>query len=235
MPIKSNIKTIASFAFVILSLPAIILLTSQMGSRKYYLISLAVVLLGIFSFFLSFENRKPQAKEIIMIAVMSAIAVAGRAAFIAVPFFKPVAALVIITGVALGAQSGFLCGAMSMLVSNFIFGQGSWTPWQMAAFGAIGFISGLLFFNKQKRQKPLYIAIFGVVTVILIVGPILDLSGLFMTSQPPDTAGILAVFIAGIPVNLVQAAATLLFLLFLSKPMLEKLNRVKIKYGMMEA
>ncbi|MEG0894834.1 MAG: ECF transporter S component, partial [Oscillospiraceae bacterium] len=162
------------------------------------------------------------------------IAVVGRAAFIAIPFFKPVAAIVIITGVTLGAQSGFLCGAISMLVSNFIIGQGAWTPWQMVAFGIIGFISGAIFYKNPNRQKPKYIAIYGAISFFIIVGPILDLSTVFMASQIPDITAIMAIFLAGIPVNLVQAIATLIFLLVLTKPMLEKLNRIKIKYGMME-
>lgn len=234
MSYKSTMKTMISFLSTILAVPLIILLTLQFGPRKYYLISFAVVLLAILSFFLSFENRKPQAKEIVVIAVMSSIAVAGRAAFIAVPFFKPVAGIVIITGVALGAQAGFLCGSISMLVSNFIFGQGSWTPWQMAAFGAIGFLSGLVFYKKPVRQRPICIAISGAFLVMLVVGPILDMSGLFMATQMPDTAAAIGVLMAGLPVNAIQACSTLFFVLVLAKPILEKLDRIKIKYGMME-
>jgi hypothetical protein len=81
----------------------------------------------------------------VIIAVLCGIAVAGRAAFFMLPQFKPVVAIVIIAGASLGAESGFIVGALSGFVSNFIFGQGPWTPWQMFAFGMIGFIAGLLF------------------------------------------------------------------------------------------
>ena len=89
-------------------------------------------------FFLVFENRRPQAREVVVIAVMAALAVAGRAAFFMLPQFKPTAAIVIIAGVGLGAEAGFLTGALAGFVSNFFFGQGPWTPWQMFAFGIPG-------------------------------------------------------------------------------------------------
>ena len=84
-----------------------------------------------------FEDRKPQAREVLLIAVMAAIAVVGRMAFFMLPQFKPVTAIVIITGISLGAEAGFLTGAVAGFVSNFFFGQGPWTPWQMFAFGII--------------------------------------------------------------------------------------------------
>lgn len=67
-------------------------------------------------FFMVFEKRKPQARELIIIATLSAIAVAGRAAFFMLPNFKPVCAIVIIAGVCFGAESGFLVGAVSGFV-----------------------------------------------------------------------------------------------------------------------
>lgn len=97
------------------------------------------------SVFLVFEGRHPKARELVIISVLCAIAVAGRLAFTMLPQFKPVVAIVIISGVAFGGESGFLVGAVSMLVSNLMFGQGPWTPWQMFAAGIIGFIGGILF------------------------------------------------------------------------------------------
>lgn len=66
------------------------------------------------------------------------------------PQFKPCVAIIIITGIMLGKQSGFfLCGALTAFVSDFFFGQGPWTPWQMFAFGIIGFISAIVFSKKK--------------------------------------------------------------------------------------
>src|SRR5690606_9923266 len=109
-----------------------------LNDRKYYVISLLIITYSMLPFAMVFEKRKPQARELIVIAVLCAIAVAGRAAFFMVPQFKPVVAIVIIAGITLGAESGFLVGVMTGFVSNFFFGQGPWTPWQMFCFGVIG-------------------------------------------------------------------------------------------------
>ena len=115
------------------------------GDRKYYFISLLIVIETILPFILVFEGRKPQARELIVIAVLCALGVAGRAAFFMIPQFKPVVAIVIIAGVAFGGEAGFLVGAIVGLVSNMFLGQGPWTPWQMFSFGIIGFLAGVLF------------------------------------------------------------------------------------------
>ena len=96
-------------------------------------------------FFMVFESRKPKARELIIISVLCAIAVSGRTAFFMTPQFKPVVAIVIISGVCFGGEAGFLVGAMTGFVSNFFFGQGPWTPWQMFCFGIIGFLAGILY------------------------------------------------------------------------------------------
>jgi energy-coupling factor transport system substrate-specific component len=118
---------------------------SEFLHNHYYIASLVILVLAMVPFAVSFEGRRPQARELVVIAVMVAITVCGRAAFFMVPQFKPVVALVIIAGAALGPQSGFICGALSGFVSNFIFGQGPWTPWQMFGFGLIGCLAGLVF------------------------------------------------------------------------------------------
>ena len=74
------------------------------------------------------------------------------------PQFKPVVALVIIAGVCFGGETGFLVGAVTGFVSNFFFGQGPWTPWQMFALGIVGFIGGILFKKGFLRKDVLYIS-----------------------------------------------------------------------------
>ena len=102
----------------------------------------------------AFENRKPKARELVIISALCAIGVAGRTAFFMLPQFKPVAAIVIISGVAFGGETGFLVGAITAFVSNFFFGQGPWTPWQMFSFGIIGFLAGIMFQKAfYARQK----------------------------------------------------------------------------------
>ena len=128
---------------------------NPVGSRTFwdYVILNSDILLGLFfllasaiPFILVFDKKKPQARELVPIAVMAAIAVVGRTVFeiIPLPNFKPCSAIIIITAVAFGPEAGFLTGALTAFVSNFIFGQGPWTPWQMFTWGLVGFLAGIL-------------------------------------------------------------------------------------------
>ncbi|MBC8628897.1 ECF transporter S component [Blautia stercoris] len=201
--------------------------------RKYFVISLAIAVYCMLPFFLIFEGRKPQARELLTIAVLVAIAVAGRAAFFMVPSFKPVVAVTIISAVCFGAESGFLVGALSMLSSNMLFGQGPWTPWQMFAAGIIGFLAGILFQKGWLKARKISLCIYGFLATVFIYGGIMNPASLVMTSYAITKRNLLAIYMSGLPVDLVHASATVIFLWIASKPMIEKLERIKVKYGMM--
>ena len=160
--------------------------------------------------------------------------IAGRAALFMLPEFKPVVALTILAGVSFGAESGFLVGAMTMLCSNMLFGQGPWTPWQMFAMGLIGFLGGVCFHNGPLRQSRLSLAIFGAVCSVVIYGGIMNPSTALIWARTLDWKVLLSYYLTGIPWDLVRGAATALFLWFGAEPMLEKLERIQIKYGLME-
>ncbi len=150
------------------------------------------------------------------------------------PNFKPVAAIVIISGIALGGESGFMVGAMTMLLSNVLFGQGPWTPWQMFAMGIIGFLAGVLFKKGFLLRERIAMSVFGALAVFIVYGGIMDPASAIMW-QPKITWTVIATYmIMGIPINLVHASATFLFLFFMGEPMLEKLDRIKVKYGLAE-
>ena len=233
---KLSKATWVSIAVILILILATLVLSHYFGDRKYYISSLLIILFSMIPFFVGFESRKPQARELVTIAVLCAIAVASRAAFIMLPSFKPIVGIIIISGMAFGARAGFLTGAISAFVSNFIFGQGPWTPWQMFAFGIAGFLAGLLHEKGiLKCEKKLQVTIFGGIVVILIVGPLLDTCTLFTMASMVDTTSAAAVYLAGLPFNAVHAVAVMLTLFLLTKPMMEKLTRIKIKYGMMEA
>ena len=139
-----TLKRILSYVLILILMPVTLMVSWRFGDRKYYLCSLILIVYSIIPFLLSYEKRKPQARELVTIAVMCAIAVASRAAFIMLPHFKPMLGIIMITGMAFGAEAGFLTGALAAFVSNFIFGQGPWTPWQMFAYGIGGLLAGLL-------------------------------------------------------------------------------------------
>lgn len=209
-------------------------MSKELISGGYYLVSVGLILLSFVVFFFSYEKRKPHAREIVTLAVMCAIAVASRAAFAMVPFFKPMSGIIMITGMAFGPGAGFLTGVVTAFVSNFIFGQGPWTPWQMFAYGVAGALAGFLCKKGiMTEQKRLRTAILGYLTVQIIVGPILDVCSIFTMGQPATGAYAIAIFGSGLIPNLIHGLATAVTLLLLAKPMMEKLNRMKVKYGMM--
>ncbi len=231
---KKTIKNIFTLIIVFIIVPITLFITWKYFDRNYYVTSLLIIIYSIIPFFLMFEKRAPQARELVTIAVMCGIAVASRAAFIWLPNFKPIFAIIIISGIALGSQSGFLIGSLSALVSNFIFGQGPWTPWQMFAFGIAGFIAGQLYKAKIISKNKVTLSIWGGLIVFIIIGPILDTASLFMGASTINKEVIISTYIAGVPVNLSQSVATILTLYLFSKPLFEKLDRIKTKYGMME-
>ena len=225
-------RTKVSAMLILIAIPITILFgVFFLNDRKYYFISILILIYTMIPFFMIFEDRKPQGRELIVIAVLSAIAVAGRGAFYMLPQFKPVVAIVIIAGVCFGAESGFLVGAMSGFVSNFFFGQGPWTPWQMFCFGIIGFIAGILFKKGRLKKNKLQLCIYGGLSTFFIYGGIINIGSLLMFTSHFSFKAIMATYASGIPFDLVHAAATVFFLFIMSKPMIEKLDRIKIKYG----
>ena len=232
---KLSKRTIVAAVMILLAIPMTIYSgIFYFGDRKYYFISLLIILETMIPFFLIFEGRKPQARELIVISALCAIGVAGRAAFFMLPQFKPIAAIVIISGVAFGGEAGFLVGAITMMVSNMMFGQGPWTPWQMFAMGLIGFLAGILFRKGLLRRSRLPLCIFGGFVTIVVYGGLMNPSFVIMYQQNPTWSMFLMAYLNGFPFDLVHSAATVIFLWLISRPMLEKLDRIKVKYGLME-
>lgn len=225
-------KTAAVFA-VLLSALLIYAGVFLLGDRRYMLISLGILLVSFIPFAVRFEGKKPRAREITVTAVMIAIAVIGRAAFFMLPQFKPMTAVVIISGIALGGETGFAVGAMSAFVSNMLAGQGPWTPWQMFALGLIGFISGLIFTDKNFEKKKILVGIYGFLTAFVVYGFILDTSSVMMTVYEMNMHTVLAVYLAGIPFNLIHGAATFIFIMIIGNSMIRKLSRIKKKFGIL--
>ena len=205
-----------------------------LNDRKYYFISLLIIIYTMLPFIMVFENRKPQARELIVVAVLAAIAVAGRAAFFMLPEFKPVVAVVIIAGVCFGAESGFLVGAVAGFVSNFFFGQGPWTPWQMFCFGIIGFLAGILFKKGVLKKRKLSLCVFGGLATFLVYGGIINIGSLLMFTSQFSWEALMATYVSGFWFDIVHSIATVFFLYVISNSMIEKLDRIKTKYGLIE-
>ena len=199
---------------------------------RYSMLSALVLLECMLPFFLSFEGRKPRARELVLTAALVALGVAGRAALFMLPECKPVMALTVITGAALGSETGFLVGALTMLASNMLLSQGPWTPWQMFAMGLVGALAGLLFYGRRPRR--LGLCIFGALSAVLLYGLILNTSSALLWAGELNRGVWLAYLASGLPMDCVHAGATALFLWLGAEPMLEKLERIRVKYGLME-
>lgn len=209
------------------------------GNRSYYFVSLCLILLAIFLFLFVFEKRKPKAREIVILAVMISLAVVGRIIFFMTPQFKPMAAIVIISAAAFGKESGFLCGALSLFISNIFFGQEPWTPWQMFAFGVVGFFAGVFFhkrFENRKVEKRdiVELCVYGGASTIFLYGFIMDTATVLMYTDRPTIAALMGAYATGFVFNVIHGGSTVIFLALMAKSMIKKINRIKLKFGMFE-
>ena len=232
---KLSKRTVSMAIMVLLAIPVTIFVgMTYLQDQKYLFISLLVMIECMIPFFLVFEGRHPKARELVIISVLCAIAVAGRLAFTMLPQFKPVVAIVIISGVAFGGESGFLVGAVSMLVSNLMFGQGPWTPWQMFAAGIIGFIGGILFKKGLLGRTRTSLCIYGFIATMVIYGGLMNLYSALTSHSAFNLNMLITFYVQGFPMDIVHAVSTVIFLFFGAEPMLEKLDRIKVKYGLIE-
>lgn len=240
---KIGKRTKISFLLILIAIPLVIFFGMFfLNDRSNSFIALCIIGLAMIPFAMVFEDRNPQAREILLIAVMAAIAVVGRMAFFMVPQFKPVSAIVIIAGVGLGAEAGFLTGAVAGFVSNFFFGQGPWTPWQMFAFGIIGFLAGMLFSKSKKRRgsrraeqaHKIVLCFYGGIATLVIYGLLMDSASVSIFTKDFSWSAFLASYVSGFPFNVIHGVSTMIFLFFLAIPMERKLDRIKKKYGILE-
>ena len=219
-----------SAVLLFLLVPAAMIACILLQSLQTALLSTLVLLAALTPFFLAFERQKPRPRDFMPVVVLTALSVTGRLLFAALPNFKPVSAIVILAGVCFGRQSGFLTGTLSALVSNLFFGQGPWTPWQMYAWGIVGFFAGLLqekgFFKKNST-----VYIYGAVSAFLF-GFIMDSWYIVGFVTPITWQGALAAYLAGAPFNLSHCISTVFFLILILAPWGKKLKRIKTKFGL---
>lgn len=223
-------STIFTLLMVFILIPLTLFLGTKMSGKSYYFISTLVIVEILVPFFFTFESKKPQARELVLIAVLCALATASRAA-IPIPHFKPIYAVIMLAGMAFGPQAGFLVGAVSAFASNFFASQGPWTPWQMMAYGTAGLLAGYLFSKNRIPRKPWILAIFGFAATVCVVGVLLDLCTVFTSLTVLRWASVLLVLSNGLPMNVSNGVCTAVTLLLFGKPLLEILDRIKTKYG----
>ena len=227
-------STVLSIVFFLLLIPLTLFFGGKLPGRGHYLTSTLIIIEMMVPFFLAFEGRKPQARELVVIAVLCAIAIASRVA-IPIPHFRPTFAIIMLSGIAFGPETGFLVGAITAFGSNFFAQQGAHTPWQMMAYGAGGLLCGFLAQRGWLKNNKWHRAIAGFVLCVLWIGPLLDLSSVFLMLSDFSWEGALGFFVSGLYPNISQGICTFLTMALFSNALLEKLDRIKLKYGIMEA
>ncbi|MBR2099866.1 MAG: ECF transporter S component [Eubacterium sp.] len=232
---KGKSKTLVFFALIALSLVFVILWQLFLSDNiNFYITSVSVLILSMLPFFFSFEIKKVDSKEITLVATLTALAFVSRAAFYLIPQVKPIAAVVIVSAVCLGAERGYIIGALSMFVSNFIFSQGIWTPFQMVALGLIGFFAGIIF--KKLPANRYLLALYGFVSATFLYGLIVDISTIFMTlGDNINLSGVLSIYAAGMTFNLIFGATTAVFLFLFGEGFIRKIKRVDTKYNIVHS
>lgn len=231
---KKNSKKglIISIIIIAIAIPGTVALSYLFGDRKLYIASVIIMVLAMIPFFVSFEGSKPDARLLATLAVMTAIAVISRVAFIWAPSFKPMAGVIIMTAIAFGPQAGFMCGSLSMIVSNILFGQGPWTPWQMFCYGMIGFVAGLLANGKILSERHVTrTSVISFFIVFILSSLVLDTSSVLMMSTTVTLGSAIAIYLAGIVPNILNSLASCFAVFLLLKPLTAILNRLKKKYG----
>lgn len=221
---NARLRAVLRWALPFAAIPMLVGLGALLPGKQYLLISLGVACLSLLLFISGFEKKKTGARRMVVVAVMTALCIVGRF----IPLFKPITALTMITAMYFGGEAGFLVGALAAVLSNFYFGQGPWTPFQMLSWGMIGLGAGLLHrpLKKHRALLLLYGAAAGLVySLAMDVWTVMWYNGGFRWEL------YLTAVLAALPHTILYSVSNLLFLWFCARPFGEKLERVRIKYG----
>ena len=220
-----RVRTVLRYVIPFVLIPALVLIGSlAFGEKRYLILSFGVAVLALILFMAGIEKKNIGSRRMVLVAVMTAIAVIGRF----IPLFKPITAVCVMTAMYLGAESGFLCGALSVLISNIYFGQGPWTPFQMLGFGLIGLIAGYL--SKPLINSRVFLLVYGALSGIAY-SMIMDVWTVLWFNGGFDLSMYLTAVSAALPYTALYMISNVGFLILLRKPVGEKLGRIKLKYG----
>jgi energy-coupling factor transport system substrate-specific component len=217
---------------IIIVISVILITVTLIAEQHYLILSFLFMMFTFLPFMIRFERRKVEGRELVMLAVLAAIAAVSRVPFASVPSVQPTTFVIIVTGIAFGAESGFVVGALAALVSNLFLGQGPWTPWQMYAWGMIGLSAGLLR-NTWMMKRSYGRIIFGFITGILF-GWVMNLWYFVSQGEQVELATIMAYYGTSLYFDLAHAISNVFFLLIFASSWLKILHRFRKKYGLLE-
>lgn len=211
----------------------ILLAISALWLQEQYLLSgFALVIISIVPFLIRFERKNLGAGEVVLIAILAAIAAVSRVPFSAIPNVQPASFVIIMTGIAFGSETGFMVGAVTALASNIFLGQGPWTPWQMLGWGLMGLTAGFLKKGYTPRRKWIIIA-FGFIWGF-IFGWIMNLWFVIGFVKPLTWKTILGAYAASFYFDAAHAVCNGVFISLFSDRWLKIMLRIKSKYGLLE-
>lgn len=247
----------------IVAAPVALIACAASGVDQAALLSIVVAVASLVLFFAGYEKSAPRLRDTMPVVVLAALAAAGRILFAPFPSFKPVSAIAIIAGAAFGRRSGFMVGAIAALVSNFFFGQGPWTPWQMYGWGLIGYLGGVLaqlgafdgvrqVFGRVRvepgapdapgsdSRQAFAKAIVGLIPLVVwgfasgyVYGFVLNIWSIVGFYHPQSIGQALIVYAAALPFDTTHGIATAVFLVALYGPWMRKLARIRKKYALL--
>ncbi|WP_342514313.1 ECF transporter S component [Sporosarcina sp. FSL K6-1522] len=217
-----------SIAIVVLLVSSIVLF----NYKAYLLLSFVIIGCIMLPFFARFEIREIAGREVVLLAMLAAIAAVGRVPFAGLPSVQPTSFVIIMAGLVFGAESGFIVGAVAAIVSNFFLGQGPWTPWQMYAWGMIGMSAGLLrntWWMKKMWGKCLFGFVWGYLfgwfmNMWIVVSNLESFTGEFFVG----------IYVSSIYFDLAHGLSNVFFLVVFGASWLKILERFKRKYGLLE-
>lgn len=217
-----------SYGIMCLVIPAVILFGIFLGQRAFAYISLCIAILACVPFFIRFESKEKDTKRLIIIAVIVALSVLGRIAFAAIPGFKPITAFIVIAAVYFGSEAGFMAGALTAVISNFYFGHGAWTPFQMFVWALIGFTAGLL--SIPLKRSRILLSVYGIISAI-VFSLVMDIWSVIWADGTLNSGRYAALVVSSLPMMVIYTISNVVFLLLLMKPLGRIFERLKIKYG----
>lgn len=222
---NKKLRTVMRIAIPFALIPSTAILgVTVFDAKKHIFISLFIAVLSVLLFFAGFEKKQTGARRMVIVAVMTALSVVGRF----IPFFKPITAITVITGAYLGGEAGFLVGSLSALISNFYFGQGPWTAFQMLSWGLVGLFAGFL--GKALRGHKSLLIAYGVLSGITF-SLTMDVWSVIWYNGAFSPELFIAAIVTALPFTAIYSLSNFVFLFLMAKPFGEKLERIKIKYG----
>ena len=227
----------AARLLALLEVPALAAVPLVLGVCAYFqveqgaLLTVVVAFAAVGVFFASFEASRPALRQVVPTVVSAGSCGGGSHAVRSrCPTSSRCRPSAVLAGAVFGRRSGFLVGALAALVSNFFFGQGPWTPWQMYAWGLVGYLAGVLADRGWLDRLPVLYA-YGFLSALLYG---LLLNGWYVIGfvQPFSWPAALVAFGAALPFDATHGVATVVFLAALYVPWRKKLERIKRKYAL---